>query len=137
MVTFEMAVSKVEKGESEIRELGKQMADIQIQKSHIKDGTIFDEDKSVRWNRDEVVRRRRSLDGKYGALKKKEIAIRDDIYDTILQYTMDEYHFPEEVARVVYNSCEEREHSGGFMEILNSIGEAADFAYKIIEAYTA
>ena len=64
MVTFEMAVSKVEKGESEIRELGKQMADMQIQKSHIKDGTIFDEDKSVRWNRDDVVRRRRSLDGK-------------------------------------------------------------------------
>lgn len=75
--------------------------------------------------------------GKYGSLQKKCNDVENKVREAIIQYLRDEWGFTEQVAIAVYGKAYEEGHSGGFMEILNSIGEAADFAYKIIEAYTA
>ena len=60
-MTYEMVNVLIEKSEADLKALWGQMAEVHKQRSNLKEGTTFDEEKSVRWNREELDRRKRSL----------------------------------------------------------------------------
>ncbi len=136
-MTYEMVNVLIEKSEADLKALWGQMAEVHKQRSALKEGTTFDEEKSVRWNREELDRRKRSLAGKYGSLQKKCNDVENKVREAIIQYLRDEWGFTEQVAIAVYGKAYEEGHSGGFYEILAEAQCFAEFADKVIDAYNS
>lgn len=136
-MTYEMVNVLIEKSEADLKALWGQMAEVHKQRSALKEGTTFDEEKSVRWNREELDRRKRSLAGKYGSLQKKCNDVESNVREGIIQYLQDEWNFTKNVAVAVYGKAYEEGHSGGFFEILAEAQCFAEFADKVIDAYNS
>lgn len=95
---------------------------------------VIDEEKSVKWNREEVARRNRSAKAKLAAIRREDNAAMQDVKDAIIEYLRDEYDLPKIVAEIVLKQAEEAGHSGGFSEVVCEAQDYAAFAQEIIEA---
>lgn len=87
---------------------------------------IFDEEESVRWNREEVLRRnQRYADEKYRLMKIRNQAI-DEAERKIQEEIMQDTGLSKEKAKMLYHFCYERHHAYGAMEMLNHLSDYID-----------
>lgn len=91
------------------------------------EGYVFDENKSVKWNREEVIKQNEKL-------KKESEMKREDFQDDVVKYILNSYKIDnnENIANMVYNMAHEFGHSSGYREILNETIDFADFAENIV-----
>jgi hypothetical protein len=91
---------------------------------------IFDEEQSVRWNREEVARKNAENKEQREAWRKKDQALQDQFLKDSIEYMIAE-GFTEKVAIAIYNQSWDDGHSDGLYEVLNKIEKYMEFA-KII-----
>lgn len=96
---------------------------------------IFDEEKSVRWNREMVEQKK---------LEYKTLIsnFRDDVRNLeklfeldVTEFLKDEFNFNESVARKVYKEAWSGGHSGGYNEVLSDAVEISDWVSEILKSY--
>ena len=96
--------------------------------------TVIDEEKSVRWNREEVVRRNNSRKGTLAAYTAKINQCSKDINEKIVAYIRSEFGFGETIARIIFNQAYESDHHAGAEEVANYAHDYSLFAEQIINA---
>ena len=85
----------------------------------IKEGTVLDEDKSVRWNREEVERLNKEYDAVVAELNTKRNKARDMLYEHIYEYIIDEvgHNCTKKKATAIWDYAYEQGHAYGLSEI--------------------
>lgn len=94
---------------------------------------VFDENKSVKWNREEAQRQNELRQKELYRYQKKISAQYSNLHDAFMEYIKDEYGLSEEAAKLVYNAAYEDGHHAGYYEVLTYIATYADFANNIIK----
>lgn len=117
---FETILDKINKGKyDKIR-----------QPNLYKEGHVFDENESVKWNKEEVIKQNEKLKKEFNNAKMK----REDFQDDVVKHILNDYKIDnnENIANMVYNMAYEFGHSSGYREILNETIDFACFAEKIV-----
>lgn len=91
-----------------------------------KAGDILDEDKSVKWNREEVERQRQAYLNRVDELNKCENVIGNAFDNRIVTLLAKDYGFSKEESRKIWNFAYEQEHSGGTRSVYNTYVDFAD-----------
>lgn len=98
------------------------------------DTYIFDEDRTVRWNKEkakeENQKREEALAEHRASVREGENAFRADA----ISLAMEEYGLNETQAQMVFSMAYEHGHSAGFSEVLNYVEEFGGLAGKILAA---
>lgn len=94
------------------------------------EGHVFDENKSVKWNKEEVIRKNEQLKKEFNNAEMK----REDFQYDVVKYILNDYKINnnENIANMVYNMAYEFGHSSGYREILNETIDFAIFAENIV-----
>ena len=98
----------------------------------LKIGTIIDEDKSVKWNREEVERINKEYDEEVTRLRNQQQwainQVEKQIYELIAECT----GISIEKAPKVWSMVYAEHHSGGLYEIFGALDEMCDFLYELL-----
>ena len=94
------------------------------------DDHVIDENKSVKWNREEVVRRNEKIKAE------KNVALTDQFKEDVIEYILKNYEINnnKEIAISVYKMAWETGHSYGLHDVLQEVIEFAEFAETILIA---
>lgn len=71
-----------------------------------KDGTIFDEDKSVKWNREQVALKQAQWNAERKELNEKRIEEQNKVIDRIVKFICDEIDITEAAARRLWERAD-------------------------------
>lgn len=91
-----------------------------------KEGTIFDEEKSVRWNKEEVEKRNNLYQEEVKKLNRKKNQMYEELVNLIKQYIIQEANVSDERAAKIYNYLYEEYHSYGLTECINHLDDLLD-----------
>lgn len=93
---------------------------------------VFDENMSVKWNREEAIRRNRAykdaLNAYYAIQNEADKKFQEDLVLAIMNDT----NFPRVKAEMIFSKAYDTGHSGGYYEVVNYAIEIADFVYDFI-----
>lgn len=98
-----------------------------------KAGDILDEDKSVKWNREEVGRQRQAYLNRVDELNKCKNTISKAFDDRIVTLLSKEYRFSKEESRKIWNFAYEQEHSGGTSSVVSMYTDFADTYVELLK----
>lgn len=93
-------------------------------------GEVFDDDKSVRWNREEVERRNKLHDEEVKRLNKQKNKMFFEWVDAVKLYIMEETKVKKDKADEIYNYLYGKYHSYGLSEVLANMDELLDLFKK-------
>lgn len=94
---------------------------------------IFDEDKSVKYNRTEVAKHNDAIEAARKAYGVDESAKYNDFVDDVMEMLMQDKKFTEAQARAIYSKAYSDGHSSGVSEILGCVADYMDFAETILK----
>ena len=102
-----------------------------IRAKYLKDSTVIDEDKSVKWNREEVERLNEEMKAKVNK-NKQERRDMDNKYrkDVIRAYANDSGYSEEKVG-VIFNHAYSESHSSGMNEVIQTLEELIDLIKEV------
>lgn len=96
------------------------------------DNYVFDEEKSVRWNKEEVIRLNNELDKDREkareAYSNAEMEWLKSIYETVMK----SYGFSYEMVVKTWDMAYEESHSCGYGDVLTTFDELLDYALDMI-----
>lgn len=95
---------------------------------------VFDEDQSVKWNREEVIRKNKKVQDKKDTYKAESSRLQNQLNDDIIKAIMFEYGFNEEQAQIINGHAYDKHHSSGYYEILNCLNEICDIFQRFEKA---
>lgn len=92
------------------------------------EGHVFDENKSVKWNKEEVIRKNEQFKKEFKNAKV------ENFKNDVIEYILNNYEISNNrnIANMVYDMAREFGHSNGDREILNEIIDFATFAEDIV-----
>lgn len=93
---------------------------------YVKEGFVFNEDKSVKWNRDEVERVNAELKEKYDAYRKTVAEAEDAERNAIIETFASEYNVSEAKVGAAYNYAYSESHSSGMYAVICTLEELMD-----------
>lgn len=99
------------------------------------DDFVFDENQSVRWNREEVIRQNKAIDNARRAFERKVNRQSARVDEAIKQYLKDEFDFGDAVAAKVFEMAWEHGHPCEFDEVLIDAQSYGEFVKSILAAY--
>jgi DNA replicative helicase MCM subunit Mcm2 (Cdc46/Mcm family) len=100
----------------------------------MKEGTIIDEEMSVRWNKEQVAKNNEGYNKELVEKQKEKNKLRDDVLQDIYAKIVDEvgYNLTNEKARAIWDKAYADGHSCGFSEILIYLDEYIDLAITLL-----
>jgi len=98
-----------------------------------KDGRIFDENQSVKWNCEQVRLKNEERAAAITAYRTEESALASQFEEDATEALMDEFGLNAAQARRAFAMGYEDGHSGGFFEVLNTAQKYGDFAADILK----
>ena len=106
---------------------------------HYNQNDIIDENKTVKWNRDEVNRCReeyakekyRLNHGRNEALCSIINDIKEVFSDELSTYHINSKKSGKEIASLIYNKANEESHSYGIYDVLQKMDDYMDFIYEL------
>ena len=98
--------------------------------------TVLDENKTVRWNRDEVKRRNDSVTAKLAVFTRRLNKCDADFAQKVKEYIRTTYGFGETLANIVFRKAYEDGHACGYEDVVAHAQEYGDFAEQIVDAMT-
>lgn len=134
-VTYEELTDFIAKKREEIANLWTERAVFIRSEPELPDGTILDQEKSVRWNEAEVRHRNNSRKGKLASFHKKINACNKAVNEKIIKYIRSEYEFSEAVACIVFNAAYKRGYASGYESVISYVREYAEFAECLRDAW--
>ena len=99
-----------------------------------KNGAVIDEDKSVKWNREEVARLQAAYDEEVKRLNTEKNKWRDELYDELYVAIQNEVGGGISVndASAIFWKAYERGHSAGYSEVFGYLNDLMDFVGDIV-----
>lgn len=88
-----------------------------------KEGTIFDEDKSVKWNREEVAKRNLLYNDEVKNLNRQKNQMYTELINLIKRYITQETKVSDKQATKIWNYVYEKYHSYGLTECINHLDD--------------
>mgnify|MGYP003523047451 CR=1 FL=1 len=98
---------------------------------YVKEGFVFDENKSVKWNRNEVSRVNAEMKENYEAYKVEVEKMRAKEHNAIIQTFASEYNVSNEKVEAAYNYAYSESHSSGMYDVLITLEEVMDLYEKM------
>jgi len=100
----------------------------------LKEGHVFDEEKSVRWNREEFERLKKESQKQKSKINEMEMLYNSVAMMTIVEHIKLNYDVNNRQAGIIYSQAYEDSHSWGEIEILYKAEEYAEFYERMVEA---
>ena len=97
-------------------------------------GYITDEDKSVKWNREQIEKNNAAYDAKVIELNQKKNAAREDLYERIYKEIQDELKCTRKTASLIWHHAYEEGHSNGAYGVYTKLEEMMDIIGDIMDA---
>lgn len=91
-----------------------------------KEGTIFDENKSVKWNREEVNRLNDIYNEEVKELNRKKNAMYNEVYNDIIEYIIKETNVKKNMAIKIYDYVYSKYHAFGICNTLIELDDLLD-----------
>lgn len=91
---------------------------------------IFDETKSIVWNREEVARRNEEFLKEQERVQRKCVMFEEELIAAL----QNDYGFSKARAVLIHCEAYDQGHSEGYYEVINKAENLADFAEKILAA---
>jgi len=100
----------------------------------VKDGYIFDEDKSVKWNREEVERKNIEVDKTIKAYKKLSSMGAEDFQTDVVEYLVNSFDIKDnkQIAEKIFSKAYEDGHSNGYYEVFSQATDIGSFVEDIL-----
>lgn len=98
---------------------------------YVKEDFVFNEDKSVKWNREEVERVNKSLKEDYEEYKKNVSDAEDAERKTIIKAFSNEYDISESKVEAAYNYAYSESHSSGIYNVTITLESVMDLYTKM------
>ena len=104
-------------------------------KKPLKEGYITDEDKSVRWNREQVEQSQQTYREETLRLRQERNQMLDKAKQEIILYIKDslEKDFSEEKCNLILSRAYEENHAYGLTSVINRVDEYVDFINDLLE----
>lgn len=101
--------------------------------SKVRPDYIFDEDKSVKWNREQAILNNEKYSAELSALNTRKNKARDAIYKSIYNYIQQEIgnNFSENKAKAVFNYIDDI-YDGNIYDILNHVDDLIELICIVI-----
>lgn len=93
----------------------------------------FDENQSVRWNREKAEAHNAEIKNQHDAYKKGVGEAFNFFYDCLVAAIMQDTGLVKEKSQKIYNKAYEDGHSGGFSEVISHASELCDFVTDILK----
>ena len=93
---------------------------------------IFDENMSVKWNREEAARRNQAYEDALNAYYAIQNEADKKFQKDLILAIMNDTGFSYEKAEMIYSKAYDTGHSGGYYEVVSDAIEIADFVYDFI-----
>lgn len=132
MMNYNMAYQVIRRCYADTNMLSKERESVMEKYPVYPKGYIFNEDESVRWNREEVQRRQEAREKAQKKYDKKVQEIWGEAEKAIKDYLQSEFDLKPKVADAVYAKAREEGHSGGFFEILSKANDYGSFVEIIL-----
>lgn len=101
----------------------------------LKETHVVDEDKSVKWNREEIVRLNAENKEKYEAYEKEHYAMGGKMVEAIVAAYASEYtNMSLSQIRKVYSHAYSEGHSGGMYEVFNEMNSMMELVSDILKS---
>ena len=97
------------------------------------DDYVFDENNTVRWNREEVQRRNCELNAKVIDAQGVYKSLDNSFHIFLLKEVHENYGFTREMTEEIWGMAYEESHSSGYREVLNTFENLLDFTLKMIQ----
>lgn len=97
----------------------------------LKEGTVIDENKSVKWNREEVKRINALRDDELKKLNTAKNLERDKLEDEIVKKLADEGKITYTKAKKIYSYVYSQDHSWGLGAVINTAHDLMDFFLEV------
>jgi len=100
--------------------------------SKVKENHVFDEDKSVKWNREQVIRNNERYEQEVQRLNTQKNKARDAVYEDIYSYIQKQvgHHLSKEKAVQIWNYiCK---HENNNIDILLAVQEMSDLLHDVM-----
>jgi hypothetical protein len=96
---------------------------------------VFDEDKSVKWNKEQAQKNNDDYDNEVKRLNQEKMKRRDEIYEEIYKIIQEEVGFEisEKKAAKIWEYAYDRGHSAGWYEIIVNLEEIEEFAKFVLD----
>lgn len=101
--------------------------------SYLSAGTVIDEDKSVKWNANEVEKRNRQITLDREAWRKRKYEVESKLSKDVVNYLINTWQFNTEQAEILERFVYEDKHSA-MSDYFASIDEMAKLVRRIIRA---
>ena len=94
----------------------------------LKPGTVIDEEKSVRWNREQVEKSQENYQNEVKRLRKEQNRLYTELKKDVLKYIEEEMEHPvtERQKELIYSTAYEYGHSSSY-EFFNKVDEICEF----------
>ena len=127
-------MDEIKKIEQKKEEIGSRYTEELRKTSVLSPDTIIDEEKSVRWNREEVARRNNSRKGKLAYFTGELNKCSREIGEKIIEHLQSEFGFTEAVARIVFDAAYESGHHAGASEVVSYARDYASMVERVLDA---
>lgn len=96
---------------------------------------VFDEDKSVKWNKEQAQKNNDDYDNEVKRLKQEKIKRRDEIYAEIYKTIQEEVGFgiSEKKAAKIWEYAYDKGHSAGWCEIIINLEEIKELVKSVLD----
>lgn len=102
-------------------------------RSKFKETQVFDEDRSVKWNREESIRKNKEIDEAYESYRNDEADLWDKFKTDIVQGIMDDYDLSKEKANLIYGYAYREWHSC-VNDMFCNLDELCELIEKVLKA---
>lgn len=131
-MTFQELQEKIRMNEQNIAITYEKMRT--IREKRIVHTDYIDENKSVKWNREEIARRNQHVEDELKRFKQQINEFEKNINQDILFYIQENYGLNEKTASLVFQQAYEDGHPSGPYEVISYAQTYAQFATDVIQA---
>ena len=97
-----------------------------------KEGDIIDEEKSVKWNREEVERRIQARDAETRRLRHLKAELVFEAEDKLLELLSEDTSLNKKQIKLIWNYAYDEAHSGGYDGVLDKFDEIRELVEDVI-----
>lgn len=99
----------------------------------VKEDHVFDEDKSVKWNREKAKEHNENVKAIDDANRKASRDMENQFASDLTNVLKEEYSFTNEVAKKVFYKAWQDGHSSGYYSVVSEAEDIAEFVSEIME----
>lgn len=102
-------------------------------RNRLKPDTVIDENKSVKWNREEVQRQNDLYEQEVKDLNTKKNKFRDSLYDEVIEKIADETDLPKDKVESIWFYAYGKSHHYGIHSVVDTVRELIDLFNDVLK----